>query len=344
MTTLQFGRAITRAGDPLQKIELQRLFQGISNPKSSFIDRIQQLRAVKVMSPKEYRELKKQLPYFVCGQFHPAIRRRENFAAIRYFVLDIDHLEAANMDKDELSRQLRGAPGLVMLFTSPGEDGLKLLFKLGDNCTDSALFSSFYKIFTKQFAEKNNLHTVLDYKTSDVTRACFFSYDPGAWFHPDAEPVILKDYLSVHDFDQAEAEVKAADRFVKTLPKSEKANEGPDQETLKKIKAKLHPSYRPPRKKTYYIPPEVDTALPALQKALSEFDISIVETHPIHYGRKLKVVSGNLWAELNIFYGKRGFRVVPTTKSGSHAELAGLSAQAVTQILSTLQINDEEDA
>jgi hypothetical protein len=338
MAFLQFGTKITSSGDPLQKIELDRLYLGIHKPKQRFRDLIDQLRMVKTMSIIEYRELKKQLPYFVCGIFHPPVRRRENFAVIQYFMLDIDHLESAQMDKEHLAASLKEIPEVVLLFTSPSEDGLKIMFKLSEKCSDQALFTSFYKVFTKHFAEKHHLAQVIDFKTSDVTRACFFSYDPEAYFNPDAIPVDMNDYLSGLNFDLAEQDLKEADRFIRELPKSEKQNLSLDQEILKNIKDKLHPGYRKPAGKTYYIPPEVDTALPLLNEALSEFDIKITETEAIHYGRKLKVVSKQLWAELNIFYGKKGFKVVPTTKSGSHQELATLAAQAVTQILSTLEI------
>lgn len=340
MDSLQFGTQITKVGDPLRNITLDRLYLAIQNPKQDFRDTIEQIRMVKTMNVKEYKELKKQLPYFVCGIFHPPVRHSENFAAIQYFMLDIDHLEGAKMDKEHLTERLREIPEVVMLFTSPGEDGLKIMFRLKSKCKDKNLFSGFYKIFTKQFAEKYQLHEVLDFKTSDATRACFLSYDPEAYFNPEALTIELETFITALNFDLAEKDLKAADQFVKQLPQKDKENPNISQEILNNIKEKLNPNSRKPVAKQYFVPAEVDTALPLLSEAIPDFDMKITETKPISYGRQIKVVSQHLWAELNIFYGKKGFKVVPTTKSGSNLELAKLAAQAVTQILTNLKLKD----
>ena len=76
-----------------------------------------------------------------------------------------------------------------MAFCSPGADGLKLLFRLEEKCEDEALFSAFYKQFALTFSQKYQLEGVIDTQTSDVTRACFMSYDPEAWYRPEALPV-----------------------------------------------------------------------------------------------------------------------------------------------------------
>jgi hypothetical protein len=45
------------------------------------------------------------------------------------------------------------------------------------------------------------------------------------------------------------------------------------------------------------------------------------------------VAKKDTWCELNLFYGKRGFSIVKTTKSGSHAELADLAANVLRELL-----------
>ena len=76
--------------------------------------------------------------------------------------------------------------------------------------------------------------------------------------------------------------------------------------------------------------------MPLIREKLDGFDLALVEENPINYGRQLRIGAGHLWAELNLFYGKRGFRVVKTTKSGSHADLADLAVQVVEEVLFTL--------
>ena len=158
---LQYGVQITRNGDKLYKISLDRLYQGIARPKQAFRDQIEQLRTLQGIDESRYRALKKQLPYFLCGIFHPAIRRKEHFASARYFVLDIDHLDRHNESVDGLFERFKDLPELALSFRSPGKNGIKLLFKIKAPCTDQALFSSFYKIFAHQFAGKHGLEEVL---------------------------------------------------------------------------------------------------------------------------------------------------------------------------------------
>ncbi|MEZ5040693.1 MAG: CRISPR-associated primase-polymerase type B [Saprospiraceae bacterium] len=335
MPDLLFGTQITKMGDMMQKISPERLYGGISRSKQDFRDKIEQLRMVRTINAQEYKNLKKQLPYFVCGLFHPAVRRKEFFASIQYVLLDLDGLAAAELDKAILIDILSQQPDVLLIFTSPSDDGLKIMFKLLAPCSDEAMFSAFYKIFAKRFAEKHQLANVLDFKTSDVTRACFLSYDPNAFFNPDALPIDMEAFLPDLNFDLAEQEIKAADQFLQKKQVSQSVL-SPDEAILNRIKEKLHPHYQKPKTVHHFVPNEVDNALPVLNEALAAFEMTITETTPIHYGRKLKVVCRQLWAEINLFYGKHGFRLVATTKSGSNQQLATLAAQAIEQILNTL--------
>lgn len=332
---IQFGTRITQPGDPLQKMEVEKLFHSTSQPKQPFRDLIAQLRAVKSLDERQYRELKKQLPYFVCGIFHPPVRRGENFASIGHFIVDLDHLERAGLDKHLLSLQLRDDPEVAFFFTSPGGDGLKVLFNLAESCRDAALFSAFYKLFARQFAEKYGLLEVIDLRTSDVTRACFVSHDPDAFYNPEARPVAMEGFITALDFDKAEKAIKETEEIFKGIDTGWAGQDKPemDNEILRQIKQKLNPQFRDPRKKEYVIPPEVDQVLPLLKERLAEYQIEIEETRPISYGRKVRVKAGPLYAEIDIFFGKRGFQVVKTTKSGSNPDLAELAGQAITEIL-----------
>jgi hypothetical protein len=332
---LQFGSKITQAGDPLQKLEVEKLYLSTSKPKQAIRDFVHQLRAVKAMDENQYRDLKKQLPYFVCGIFHPPVRRRENFASIEYFIIDLDHLEKAGMDKAVLCDQLRENPEVAFFFTSPGGDGLKVMFRLSEPCRDAALFSAFYKLFARAFGEKYGLLEAVDLRTHDVTRACFVSYDPDAFYREEARPVRIESYISGLDFEQAEKAIKETEDILKDIQPDWIPAEKPglDDEILSRIKQKLNPKFRDPRKKDYHVPQEIDEAMPLLSEKLAEYDLELAEARAIQYGRVIRVKAGVLFAEINIFYGKRGYSVVQTTKTGSNAQLAGLAAQAIKEIL-----------
>ncbi len=335
---LFFGKNITTPGDPLQPIALDQLFRVLTQPKPEFSDRIQQLRNLKALDVNAYRQQKKTLPYLVCGKFHPPVRRRENFSSIEYLILDVDHLDAIDTTPAALrARLIDTEPALLMAFLSPGADGLKLLFRLSSPCTDAALYSTFYKIFAHDFASRYGLMQVVDHRTSDVTRACFLSYDPEAYYNPQAQPLRIEDFVNMQDvhateriLEEAEAELRK--ESVQTKP----APSDPPADVLQRIRAKLNPNARRPRQKEYYVPPAVDAVLPQLRQKLPMYEMELVETGPINYGRRVKVQAGGLWAEINIFYGKRGFSVVKTTKSGSDPELAEVAAVVIQNLLADI--------
>ena len=76
------GKNIQAAAESLQKIELEHLFQSLQHPHPVVESRMRQLRIVRQTDAKLYTKLKKTLPYFVCGNFTPPIRKTENFAYI----------------------------------------------------------------------------------------------------------------------------------------------------------------------------------------------------------------------------------------------------------------------
>lgn len=331
---LQLGLNITQPDDPLKKISLERLYLGIARPKDSFKKEIHRLRLVRSMDAKQYSRLKRNLPYFVCGRFHPPHRRRENFSVIRYFVVDLDHFEEADKDRNEVARRLQEDERLVLLFTSPGGDGLKLMFRLSENCHDAGLYSLFYKAFLQRLVNRYDLEKVIDLRTHDVTRACFMSVDPEAYYNPEAKSIVIEDVFDPKDPDarrrlaeeRKELKEKAPER-----PKPQK--EGLTDEVLLDIKKKLNPNFRPRKKRDAFVPPELDSIMPKVEDRLEEMNMKLVQSEPINYGRRLKVMAGDHWAEVNVFFGRKGFSVVKTSKTGSKEELADMAHQLLYELL-----------
>ena len=54
---------------------------------------------------------------------------------------------------------------------------------------------------------------------------------------------------------------------------------------------------------------------------IQELGFSIKEIVNIQYGKKIKVQIGLKQAEVNLFYGKKGFSAVKSPKSGTDPEL-----------------------
>lgn len=330
---VMYGKHITAAADPLHRVELERVMRGIRQPKPTLRDRIEQLRTVASVDVARYRELKKGLPYVVCGIFHPAIRRREHFATIEGFLLDLDHLSEHAFDPARLSEKMSRLPQPMAGFLSPGGDGLKLLFRLSEPCRDESRYRSFYKLFATRFAREHSLEQVVDYQTCDVTRACFLSYDPNAFYRPDAEAVVMDHYLAEELSLPVREELREAERVIRQS-ETTAAPTGPDADTLEQIRRKLNPGRRPKKRPDVIQPERIREALAYFEEHLQTYALSLEQSEPINYGRKLRLAAaGGIWCELNLFYGKRGFTVVKTTKSGSNAELATLAASVLSELL-----------
>lgn len=331
---LFYGTRITVAGDRLLPLEPARLFASIREPKESFADQIRQLRALRTLDPNRYRETKKHLPYFVCSAFHPPVRKKEHFASVSYLVIDLDHLDDHAVDGVALREKLREDPRVLGYFASPGGDGLKVMYRLKEPCLDSARFSVFYKMFAAAFAREHQVAGCLDAQTHDVTRACFLSWDPDAWFHPDAIGLDMDELLPEKMDIPDKGHLKEVEKDWEAVKRPEERT-GPDNDVLRKIREKLQPNMRRSSKPEYFVPEEVDKALEIVGARLPEFGLILKATEAIQYGRKLRVEAPGtlLWAEINLFYGRKGYSLFLTTKSGSNQDLGKLAVEALAQII-----------
>lgn len=319
---LQYGNNITSPNDALKKIENQEFFRMVSEPSAELVSKINQLRTVAAIQPQRYQTLKKMLPYVTCGIFHPPYRRLDNFASIDCFIVDIDHLSQKQINPSQLKEKLSHDSHIQMTFISPGNDGLKLLFCLEKKCYDRQQFSMFYKLFVKQFSAKYGLDQIVDKVTSDASRACFLSYDTEAWFNPQCQPVKME---SIIDFD-SHLQVEEAKKILReleqqTVEEPEKKQNPLTDELLTEIKKKLNPNFRTRPEKTYFVPNEVNATLDQVAQKVQLFGISLKETTPIHYGRKMVFTLGERWAQLNLFYGKNGYKIVKTPVNKSDSDL-----------------------
>ena len=337
MIQLQFGKSITSIDEELKMVGLDRLYQGIRHPKPQFLTQIKRLRMVRAMDPQQYGKLKKSLPYFVCGRFHPAFRRKANFSSIACFVIDLDHFEGSGLDREEVAEAMRSDDRVLMVFTSPGGDGLKVMFRLEERCFDPGLYSYFYKSFLHKLIQQYDLGKVADLATHDVSRACFMSVDNEAYFNPGALPVPLAQYFdqqlpeAAKDINKTQQELKRQ----QPAPETGKPRENPlSEDVLLEIKKKLNPNFKPRKpKKEAFVPPELESRIPELQQKLEAAGITLREAVSISYGKQLKLEAAPFLAEVNVFFGKRGYSVVKTAKTGTNPELTELAYQVIVEYL-----------
>ena len=331
-----YGMAITSLHDPLIKINIDKIANKIIHPSKEFIDKIEQLRIIRTINPKQYQQLKTTLPYFCCSLFNPAYRKLDNFSSIYAFTLDFDHFTESNLSRIDVFNVLINDPHIRLLFTTPSGDGLKALFVLNEPCKDPGLYTYFYKAFTHQFVNKYHLEKVVDWVTHDVTRATFFSADPNAWLNNQSMPVCMEDFINKEvDIDFSQVKKDFATEAKSNKPATEVIKPTViDNDTLLNIKLKLNPNYKSKRSiKDIYVPIILEESIPLIESALKQEGIKLDISRSINYGKQLRVTIDMLWAEINIFYGQKGFSVVRTSKTGSSADLTELSYQIVDKIL-----------
>lgn len=336
---ISVGTNIVSSADALKRVKIDYLYHSLRNPKPVIVSKISQLRIIRNLNAKQYSMLKRQLPYVVCALFNPPYRKTDNFAYSEYFILDIDHIYDKGMDVLEVKNKLTNDNRVMLCFLSPGEDGLKVLFKLKEKCYDAGLYSLFYKTFLKDFSTQYHLEQVIDERTSDVCRACFISIDSNAYYNSDAEPIDMNIYLPKDNinslFDLKSSLNKEIKEQQKTIPKEEKTID-PDAEVIQRVKALLNPRNTTKQKIEPYVPQQLDDIMGELKHYVEETGIELYEIKNIQYGKKLRFRMGQKLSEINLFYGKHGFSVVQTPRCGTSAELNELMAQLVNSFIDTI--------
>ena len=328
-----YGTNITAPNDPLRKISIESLHHAISSPKATSVALIRQLRIVRQFDPKQYSLLKRQLPYFVCGNYTPLYRRGENFASTDRFIIDLDHLADKQIDIPQLRTRLMADSRVEMLFTSPSGDGLKITMRLSEPCLDKGLFSLFYKTFLNRFASEFGLEQVVDSRTSDVTRACFFSYDPEALLNSSPTPVNMSAFVDVNN---------TLSLFNATTKEPAKPVEKPQStpvgdNAIENIKAilKLANSRRSRTKAEAYVPEQLNEIMGELSAYIAETGAVVLNIENIQYGKKIQLSISGRRSETNLFYGKRGFSVVVSPKTGTDPEANRLAAELIQSFVNT---------
>jgi len=331
---LMAGKNITGINDELVKISPEHLYNSIINSSDSLKNIIKQLQLVRTIDVNRYRKMKTMLPYFVCGIFNPPVRRTENFAWTQFFVIDIDHISEKGLSIELLKEQFKKDERINLMFVSPSNDGLKLMFKLTEKCFDAGKYSLFYKVFVKSFCMQYNLLQVVDNKTSDVTRACFLNFDANAWFNNNFISVGIEQFVNFEnqvEIKELFAEIKQSEKNAENY--NEPLKNTIDSDVLLQIKAKLNPKIKLKSEKIIFVPEQLEQIIKKIKEQVSTYNIEIKSINNINYGKKMVFVINNIWAEINIFYGKKGFSVVKTPKHGSNSELADIVQKILCELL-----------
>lgn len=125
---------------------------------------------------------------------------------------------------------------------------------------------------------------------------------------------------------EKECSAKSSDTFPR--------QKDPDKEIMDRIRQTLNPNARISRQKApAYVPAQIEQVMGILAHHVEEKGVILSETININYGKKLRFKMEHRQAEINLFYGKRGFSVVVSPRSGTDAEMNQLMADVIENFL-----------
>lgn len=332
------GKSVTALNDKLMKIPEDYLVNSLRHPKPEIDALIKHLRILYTIDNAQYGKAKRSLPYIVCGIFKPENRKKENFAYIDRFMLDIDHLSEKGMTLAEVREKVNADKRVYISFASPSEDGLKVMFRMKERCYDAGQYSVFYKEFLRQFSQEHHLEQVVDKVTSDVSRACFMSVDPEVFYNPESEEVDMATFVNTDNpmefFDLKREQEQQEKEMKKTEEKDEKPR-GPEEEVMRQIKERLGVGRAPKVEKPVFVPEELQAIMDEMKAFVEEHGLLVKEIINISYGKKVRAQLGRKQAEVNVFYGRRGFTVAVSPRSGTDEKLNILLKEVIEAFLNS---------
>ena len=239
----------------------------------------------------------------------------------------------------DLRKKIMQDQRTVLCFVSPSGDGLKVMFKLNEKCYDAGLYKTFYQTFLAKYSKAFGLQQVVDSKTCDVARACFLSVDDNAYFNPQAEMINMSDYLNpdvnmqmaMECKHEVEKDAKEGDKLRK---EEMKCSADPSDDIFQQIRNTLNPKAKGSMETMpAYVPEVLDDIADDLHSYISKTGIVVQEIININYAKKIRVKIGTRLGEVNLFYGKRGFSVVQSPRTGTDTETNELLADVIRSFL-----------
>lgn len=168
---------------PTEKITILDLKDRISSILLK--SQIEQIQKISESNKKEEKlkrnNLKKYLPY--CTPAGIFIKRNKKDLATQsgFAPIDIDDLP----EPEKLKEKLKQDNYIKLMYISPSGKGLKLIIEIPINPEEySARVHSFYMYLEKTY--NINIDS-LDKSTSDISRACYLSYDPDTYYNENSK-------------------------------------------------------------------------------------------------------------------------------------------------------------
>ena len=111
----------------------------------------------------------------------------------------------------------------------------------------------------------------------------------------------------------------------------------PDKEVMARIKQCLQLNSKArPAKPVAYVPQQLAEIVEDLKSYIQDTGLVVTEIISIQYGKKIRIKMGRKEAEINLFFGKRGFSVVKSPRCGTDNELNDICAELIQGFVNNL--------
>ncbi len=146
----------------------------------------------------------------------------------------------------------------------------------------------------------------------------------------------MKVYIDTENsFDLFKEKKELSETNKKLALDSQPARDDVDGDVVLKIKSILQTTPPKPQKPEVYVPEQLNDIIDELQGYITETGIVLKGIVNISYGKKIKAVIGLKEAEVNLFYGKKGFTVVQSPRTGTSKEMNELLSGLIDSFLQT---------
>ena len=176
---------------PHSSVSVEQVYEWIKSDE--YLLQIEQIRSISDKKPQS--ELKSKLDYVTFS----GIFSKRNIKGINensnLICLDFDSIESLEM----VCKRIYNDKYLVLGFISPSGKGLKLVIQV-DNTDISLSWNQLSEYFHTQYG------ILADKSGKDISRACFLSHDPNAYFNPNASifQIPLKKVDNIVKFDNSD--------------------------------------------------------------------------------------------------------------------------------------------
>jgi hypothetical protein len=143
----------------------------------------------------EAEKLKKSLHAFTAsGTFDKGRKANLIQTYSQLIILDLDKIASGKLEP--AFKQAASLPTTMCCFHSPGGNGLKILVKVSSTV-------DLHELAFNQLANhyEDQLQLPVDHSGKDVSRLCFFSYDPDLYYNPESQvfQVVEQDQFIIAD-------------------------------------------------------------------------------------------------------------------------------------------------